>query len=273
MAPVMTAELPTTDFGLWARRARLIFPVPLNSGYAARIDLPWEELLEVSDNRIEITNAGGGSQTIEGARSVRAARDLPKPVQDLLASAQPLLFSPQQCVFAARTDASGAVTLVVGLIRGADGLVVVDSEETVRLVKVGAADVASAVIGVFPSPRPASITPAEMNDRAIDVVGGGIGPKGPDRRASAGLASCGVDHATADVLVRLHRQSNAQGMIGALRFIDGEPHVSDRDVSWSEGPPGAVLKRNLGAGAARFEPASRAALVSAAIWTMAGAKQ
>ena len=77
MPPVNVIELPTVAFGRWAQRARLVLPVPLNTGYAARVTLDWDELLAVSEERLHLDNL---------AREVnRATADLAADAREVLA--------------------------------------------------------------------------------------------------------------------------------------------------------------------------------------------
>lgn len=272
MPPTMTAVLPTTDFGAWAARSRLVLPVPLSGGYAARVALPWEELLEISEDRVDVRNAAAGARTAEEAMLQRAVRDIPERARDVLSYAAPILRSPRACVFAARSSASDGELLVVGLSSGGHGLVVTDTPDSVRLTRVDSSEIAASVISALPAMTPAVLDAVELSEQALAVLSGGISERGADRRASAAYTAAAVPDSTADVLTRLQLGAQARGMVGALTHTDDGVAISGLDASWVEGTVGAVLKRTLPTGQVRFEPATRSALVSAAIGAMAGAR-
>lgn len=264
MPPVNVIELDTDAFGRWAQRARLVFPVPLNAGYAARVTLDWDELLEVSEDRLDIDNAA--------VRVRRAMRDLPEDTHELLDYAEAILRDPQTAVFASRALVTGEVVAVVGLSSGADGLVVLDSKTRVTLRKTAASEVAATVVGMLPSVRGLPMEPLVLDERALPVLHAGASARGLDRTAYNAVLAAGVPQEAVLTLAKLQESLTARGMLGALRYAAGAPVVSERTADWFESTGGAVLKRPLGAGRVVFETATAGSLTSAAIAALAGAR-
>ncbi len=261
MAPTSAVELATDDFGRWLRRARLVLPVPLNSGYAARVDLDWDELLAVSEERIEITNA------VE-----RADADQPPLVRELLRYAARLLSGPDLGVYAVRSDAAGCETMAVGLSSGPDGLVVVDTPTTVRLVRTSATELASAVVAAMPSLRGFALEPIRLTERALETIHAGASARGLDRAAHNAAAAAGIPTEVVQTLARLQEATTGGGLIGAVRYAeDGEALPAPLSSDWYEGPTGAVLKRSLGDGSHVYEPATRTSMTSAAVAAVSSA--
>jgi hypothetical protein len=255
MAPISAVELTTDDFGRWARHARLVFPVPLNAGYAARIDLDWDELLAASEERIEVTNA------LE-----RADERQPPLVREMLRYAARLVTEADLAVYAVRTDAFGSETLAMGLSCGKDGLVVVDTPTTARLVRTSATGLASAVVAAMPALRGFALEPIRLSERALEAIHAGASATGLDRSARNAAAAAGIPVEVVETLARLQEATAGGGLIGAVRYdADGTPIPAPLSSDWYEGPTGAVLKRNLGDGTVVYEPATRTAMTSAAV--------
>ncbi len=257
MAPTSAVELTTEEFGRWAARARLVFPVPLNSGYAARVELDWDELLTVSENRLEVTNGLD-----------RTDADLPAQVRAMLRYAVPTADGPRARRVRRSGVLGGGETLAVGLGAGSEGLVVVDSESTVRLVRTSVTELASAVVAAMPALRGVAIERYEVSDRALSALGEGAGARGLDRFARNAAGAAGIPLHVVGSLARLHGAVTAGGMIGAVRYAEDEVAPSNTGADWYEGPTGAVLKRDLGGGRFVLEPATRASLTSAAMAAM-----
>ncbi len=274
MPPTLAADLPTVDFGRWAARSRLVFPIPLNAGYAARTELSWEELLEVSDDRIAVRNARGEADSVSGAAAQRAARDLEPRVRDLLPYVESVLRAPDYAVYAGRTlTGGGGDVLVVGFGRGADGLVVVDQADSVRLVRSAAADLAQTVVAQLPPAPPSAIGSVDVTARTLNDAAAGADGRGLDRRAVEKLMGRGVAAEAADLLMRLSARGSATGLLGAVVFGPGAPAITERDAMWVEGQSGALLKRALGSDRFRFEGATRSALVTALIAALEDARR
>ena len=60
-----------------------------------------------------------------------------------------------------------------------------------------------------------------------------------------------------DGLVRIQQTATAGGLIGAVRYHEGEAVPGAASAVWFEGPGGAVLRRELTSGGVLFEPALR----------------
>lgn len=246
-------ELDTEKFGRWARRSHVVFPVPLNGGHAARVRLGWDELLEVSEDRIEITNAVR-----------RPDPDAPPRVREMLEYAAELLAAPDLGVYAVRADTRGGETLAMGVAAGDRGLVVIDTKSTVTLVRTGATDLAAAVVQAMPSLRGFAIERVEVTDRALAGLQSGVSGHGLARAGRSAARAAGIPEDVAQSLARLQAATTGGGMIGAVRY-DADGPALGTGSDWFEGPTGAVLKRDLGGGAFAFEPATRASMTSAAV--------
>lgn len=261
MPPLNIVELTTRDFGRWAQRARLVLPVPLSAGYAARVTLDWDELLAVSEDRLEVSNAA--------ASRPAAVTHLPVEADDLLAYAEPILREPHVGVFAGRAVVGGEDIVIVGLGRGNDGLVVSDSAATVTLRSVPAHQLASTVVAMLPSVRPLRIQPVVMNERALAVLAHGADERGLSRVARNAVTAAGLPEDVVATLARLQSGLTARGLLGAVRYVDGPPVLSQVTADWFESSSGSVLKRALAPGQVSYEPASASSLTSVAVAAMA----
>lgn len=266
MAPTVAVDLPTADFGRWAARSRLVLPVPLNAGYAAAVDLPWDELLQVSDDRVAVRNQG------RDPRTARAARDLEPRVRELLPFVAAVLRAPDYAVFAGRTTGDERDDLlVVGFGKGLDGLVVADRADTVRLVRTSASDLASSVAAALPACRPAAIQSAQLSAATLTAAFEAGSPLRITEKLTARTGS--VDDAR--TLAALATGGSATGIVGALAYgkAGQDPSVSERDAMWVEGRAGAVLRTALGSQSYRIEAATRGALVAALIAALEDARR
>jgi hypothetical protein len=255
MAPTNVVELTTEDFGRWARRAGLSFPVPLNAGHAARVELDWDELLAVSEERLTVTNAvapPGFSRS--------------PALREMLRYAAGILGAPSTGLYAVRTERGSTIqTTTIGLSSGADGLVVVDSPDTARLVRLPATELAGAVAAALPLLRGFPMQRFELSDRALAMLRGN-GTAAPSAQATRVAAQAsGLDPKQLDDLIRLQQAATAGGLVGAVRYRDGEAVPGSVSAQWFEGPSGAVLRREGATSDVVFEPANRSTLTSALV--------
>lgn len=255
MPPTNAVELTTEDFGRWARRAGLAFPVPLNAGHAARVELDWDELLAVSEERLTVTNAVASSPPA-----------LPPSLREMLRYASGILGAPATAIYAVRTERATALeTSVIGLSSGADGLVVVDSATTALLVRLPATELAGAVAAVLPALRGAPIERFELSDRALAALWGS-GTAAPSAQVTRTAAQAsGLPPQWLEDLIRLQQTATAAGIIGAVRYRDGEAVPGAVSALWFESPTGAVLRREQAGGDVVFEPATRSTVASAMV--------
>ena len=264
MPPVNVIELDTVAFGRWAQRARLVLPVPLNTGYAARVTLDWDELLAVSEERLQVDNL---------AREVnRATSDLASDTHELLAYAESILRHPQTAVYAARATVDGESVLAVGLSVGSDGLVVLDTATTVAIRKTSSSELAATVVGMLPAVRELRMERLVVDERALPILRSGATARGLDRAAYNAVTAAGLGADAVLTLAKVQESLTARGMVGALRYGDAEPTVSAQTSEWFESTGGAVLRRRAAAGSVVFESATTGSLTSAAIAAMAGAR-
>jgi hypothetical protein len=260
MPPVNVIELDTVAFGRWAQRARLVLPVPLNTGYAARVTLDWDELLAVSEERLQVDNL---------AREVnRATSDLASDTHELLAYAESILRHPQT----ARATVDGESVLAVGLSVGSDGLVVLDTATTVTIRKTSSSELAATVVGMLPAVRELRMERLVVDERALPILRSGATARGLDRAAYNAVTAAGLGADAVLTLAKVQESLTARGMVGALRYGDAEPTVSAQTSEWFESTGGAVLRRRAAAGSVVFESATTGSLTSAAIAAMAGAR-
>lgn len=264
MPPVSVVELTTGDFGRWVQRARLVLPVPLNAGHAARIDLDLDELLAVSEERLEVDNAIGGVPP--------AQRHLPDSARDLVGYAEGILRDPTACVWAGRGVVGGEDSLVVGFAAGDDGLVVVDTADRITLRRTTAAHLAATVVSMLPAVRPVRLEPVTVPRQALAALRAGSSERGLDRVSRNLAAAAGIPEEALLTLAKLQASLTAQGMIGAVRYDGGDVAPGAVGADWFESTGGAVLKREGAAGEMCFEPATAATLTSAAIAALAGAR-
>jgi hypothetical protein len=255
MAPTNAVELATEDFGRWARHAGLVWPVPLNAGHAARVELDWDELLAVSEDRLEVTNT-----------VARPDLDQPPALCDMLRYTGDVLGAPATSLYAVRTErATGAETMAVGLSAGADGLVVVDSATSTRLVRLPATELASAVVSALPALRGFPMQRFELSGRALTTLSGDRTAAPSSRATRTVAAASGLPPEWLEGLVRVQQTATAGGIIGAVRYRDGDAVPGTVSAQWFEGPAGAVLRREFESGDVVFEPATRTALTSAMV--------
>lgn len=255
MAPTNAVELTTDDFGRWARRAGLALPVPLNAGHAARVELDWDELHTLTGRRLTVTNA---VETPEPGRS--------PALREMLRYAMGILGAPSTGLYAVRSELSGEnETIAIGLSTGADGLLVVDAARTTRLVRLPATDLAGAVAGALPAMRGFPMQRFELSDRALSMLHGS-GTAAPSARTTRIAAQAsGLPPEWLDDLVRLQQAATGGGLVGAVRYRDGQAVPGAVSAQWFEGPAGAVLRRELASGDVVFEPAMRSTLTSALV--------
>jgi hypothetical protein len=255
MAPTNAVELTTDDFGRWARRAGLALPVPLNAGHAGRVELGWDELLEVSEDRLRVTNA---------AASPELGRS--PALREMLRYASGILGAPSTAIYAVRTErVTASESTVIGLSSGADGLVVVDSATTARLVRLPATELAGAVAAALPALRGLPLQRFELSDRALATLRG-AGTAAPSAQVTRMAAQAsGLPPEWLDDLIRLQQVAAAAGLIGAVRYRDGTAVPGTVSAQWFEGPSGAVLRREDASGHVTFEPATRSTLTSAMV--------
>jgi hypothetical protein len=255
MAPTNAVELATPDFGRWARQLGLALPVPLNSGHAARVELDRDELAALDEPRLRVTNA---LETSEPGRS--------PALREMLRYAHAVLGAPSTGLYAVRSELTGEnETMAIGLSVGAEGLLVVDSARTTRLVRLPATDLATAVAGALPPTRGFPMQRFELSDRALAMLYG-TGTAAPSARATRIAAQAsGLPTEWLENLVRIQQTATAGGLIGAVRYQHGQPVPGTASAVWFEAPGGAVLRRELASGAVVFEPALRSTMTSALV--------
>lgn len=252
-APQWT-DLPTEAFGRWAVGMRLVLPVPLNSGYAARVTVSDDELVAITDDRIDVANSIVPDR---GAMTAGLAPD----VGAVLVAVESVLRDPEWGLYAGHVDAEGTETLVVGLAQGTQAVIVRDTAEAVQVAPCAAADVSSALIDLLPVSSPARVNPVELGAAQLAAVGGpgGLSPTGRLHARSAGL-----DARTLEVLKQADR-SPVRGMIGAVRYVSEGAEPSQHCAEWFETASGGLLKRTLRDGRVRLEPATPTALRRVAV--------
>ena len=105
----------------------------------------------------------------------------------------------------------------------------------------------------------------ELSDRALATLRG-TGTTPPSTRATRIAAQAsGLPPDWLDDLVRLQQAATAGGLIGAVRYRDGQALPGTVSAQWFEGPTGAALRREHTSGDVIFEPANRTTLTSALV--------
>lgn len=209
--------MPSEEFGRWAQRARLALPMPLSAAPAARHDLDLDELVGVT-----------------AGTTKDPARGVPHTAREALQAAEPLLRRPALSLYAVRVITSGEERHVVGLMRGRESVVIIDTPTTRRSRSSRSRSLRRASSGRCrrcPGGRPARgerAHPRQARRRRDPHLGA------QRRRRLRGQCRPPRPGVWAAVDCR------AAGVLGAIRFIDsadGTTIASDPD------PPGHRLVR------------------------------
>ena len=211
-------DVPLRDVALWCLQRRQVLPAPLAGGETAQVRLTDDDVIDA------VAERPGGAPA--------------HPLDD----AAELLLAPQWCFWSGRTGSDGASTLVVGLVRGGDAVVVTESAQQWSVDRVPAAEVVEAVLTRRPGARPARLRPLRLSRRALAELAERTRRTGSARSGLDTLAARGGDAEAVAVLERVDRSATARGLLGSMTYdTDGAVLPDSGVVRWVESPAGAVL--------------------------------